>query len=99
MITRQGIDLIANSILNLIDHGEIVIGKEVKKLALYKTSIENNYMKVFLMLDDTMQGEITETKLISKSDEVLMNKADIIQKDTSRGLLIIFSLKIQEVEG
>lgn len=99
MITRQGIDLIANSILNLIDHGEIVIGKEVKKLALYKTSIENNYMKVFLMLDDTMQGEITETKLISKSDKVLMNKADIIQKDTSRGLLIIFSLKIQEVEG
>ena len=99
MITRQGIDLIANSILNLIDHGEIVIGKEVKKLTLYKTSIENNYMKVFLMLDDTMQGEITETKLISKSDEVLMNKADIIQKDTSRGLLIIFSLKIQEVEG
>ena len=99
MITRQGIDLIANSILNLIDHGEIVIGKEVKKLDLYKTSIENNYMKVFLMLDDTVQGEITETKLISKSDEVLMNKADIIQKDTSRGLLIIFSLKIQEVEG
>lgn len=99
MITKQGINLIANSVLNLIDHAEIVIDKETKRLDLYRTSIENNYIKAFIMIDDTINGEITETKLISKSNEVLMNKADIIQKDTSKGLLIIFSLKIQEVEG
>lgn len=99
MITDSGINLIANSILNLIDHGEITIDDKVEKIKLYRTTLENNKVKVFLMLDDGVKGKITETKLISKSNEVLMDKADIIEKDTSRGLLIIFTLKISEVEG
>lgn len=99
MITKQGINIIAKSILNLIDHAELKIDKDIKKLNLYKTSIENNSLKVFLMLDDTFQGKITETKLISKSNEVLIDRAESIEKDTSRGLLIIFNIKISEVEN
>ena len=98
MITEKGLNIIANSILNLIDHAEIKINDEVKKINLYKTNIEKNYLKVFLMLDDTVKGKITETNLISKSNEILMSRSEIIEKDISKGLLIIFSLKINEVD-
>lgn len=98
MITEKGLNIIANSILNLIDHAEIKIDDEVKKLNLYKTSIEKNYLKVFLMLDDTVRGKIKETNLLSKSNEILMSRCEIIDKDISKGLLIIFSIKINEVD-
>lgn len=99
MITDKGINIIANSILTAIDHGEITIDGVVQQLKLYRTTTEKNEIKVFLMLDDSIRGKITETKLISKSNEVLINKSEIIEKDTLRGLLIIFRLKISEVEG
>ena len=99
MITETGINIIANSILNLVDHGEITIDDKPQQLKLYRTTIDKNQVKIFLMLDDSVKGKITETKLVSKANEVLMNKADIIEKDTLKGLLIIFSLKISEVEG
>lgn len=98
MITDIGINLIANSILNLVDHAEIIIDDKPQEFKLYRTTIDKNKVKIFLMLDDSVKGKITETKLVSKSNEVLMHKADIIEKDTLRGLLIIFSLKISEVE-
>lgn len=99
MITDKGINIIANSILTAIDHGEITIDGVVQQLKLYRTTTEKNEIKVFLMLDDSIRGKITETKLISKSNEVLINKSEIIEKDTLRGLLIIFRLKISEVDG
>lgn len=98
MITDIGMNLIANSILNLVDHAKIVIDGKSQQFKLYRTTIDKNKVKILLMLDDSVKGKITETKLVSKSNEVLMDNADIIEKDTLRSLLIIFSLKISEVE-
>ncbi|MGJ0848250.1 hypothetical protein ACR77J_16280 [Tissierella praeacuta] len=97
MITPEGIQEIAKSILDLVDYAEIQIKEETKQLQLYRTSIDVDTLKVFIMLDDTVVGDIKNIKLIGKSGNVLLENPQEIVKNATKGLLVVFSIKVVEV--
>ncbi len=97
MITQEGIQEIAQSILSLVDHAEVKMKEETKQLQLYRTSIQDNTLKVFIMLDDTVVGDIKNIKLIGKSGKVVLDNPQEIVKNATKGLLVVFSIKIVEV--
>jgi succinylglutamate desuccinylase len=97
MITTEGIQEIAQSILDLVDHAEVQMKTETKELQLYKTSIDVDTLKVFIMLDDTVVGDIQNIKLIGKSGNVLLENPQEIIKNATKGLLVVFSIKVVEV--
>ncbi|WP_312908014.1 hypothetical protein [Tissierella praeacuta] len=97
MITPEGIQEIAQSILNLVDYAEVQMKEETKRLQLYKTSIDKDTLKVFIMLDDTVVGDIKNIKLIGKSGNVLLENPQEIVKNATKGLLVVFSIKVVEV--
>ncbi|WMM26650.1 hypothetical protein RBU61_08225 [Tissierella sp. MB52-C2] len=97
MITGEGIQEIAQSILGLVDYAEIQMETETKLLQLYRTSIDNDTLKVFIMLDDTIVGDIQNIKLIGKSGNILLENPQPIVKNATKGLLVVFSIKVVEV--
>lgn len=97
MITPEGIQEIAQSILNLVDYAEVQMKTETKQLQLYRTSIDNDTLKIFIMLDDTIVGDIQNIKLIGKSGNILLENPQDIIKNATKGLLVVFSIKVVEV--
>ena len=97
MITPEGIQEIAQATLDLVDYAEIEMKEETKQLQIYRTSIQDNTLKVFIMLDDTVVGEIQNIKLIGKSGKILLENPQEIIKNATKGLLVVFSIRIVEV--
>lgn len=97
MITDEGIQEIAKSILDLVDYAEVQMKTETKQLQLYRTSIDNDTLKIFIMLDDTIVGDIQNIKLIGKSGNILLENPQDIIKNATKGLLVVFSIKVVEV--
>lgn len=97
MITPDGIQEIAQSILDLVDYAEIELDGQTRQVELYRTSIDKDILKVFIMLDDTIVGEIKNIKLIGKSGKTLLENPQQIIKNATKGLLVVFSIKIVEV--
>ncbi|MBU5312210.1 hypothetical protein KQI38_09240 [Tissierella carlieri] len=99
MITQDGMREITEQILNLVSHGEVVVNNETKQIEVCRTNITENTVKILFMLDDTVKGEITSSRVISKTGKVLLDKAEKITKNVTRGLLLVFSVRLTEVEG
>lgn len=97
MITQEGIREIAQSILDLVDYAEVEMKSETKQLQLYRTSINVDTLKIYVMLDDTVVGDIKNIKLIGKSGKVLLENPQEIIKNATKGLLVVFSIKVVEV--
>lgn len=97
MITEKGKNVIATAIVNLIDHGLVTIGGTEKKIEIYRTTVVDNVLNIFLLLDDTYQGTITKKQLIDKNGNVVMDNSSEIIKDNSRSILIRFKVKVTEV--
>lgn len=97
MITADGIHEIAQSILDLVDYAEIELDGKTKQLQLYRTSIDKDTLKIFIMLDDTIVGDIKNIKLISKSGKILLGNPQEIIKNATKGLLVVFSIRVVEV--
>lgn len=97
MITQIGIQEIAQSILDLVDHAEVQMKESTKQLQLYRTSIDVDTLKIFIMLDDTIVGDIKNIKLIGKSGNILLENPQEIIKNATKGLLVVFLIKVVEV--
>jgi hypothetical protein len=98
LITEAGINKIATLIVNLIKKGQVTVDGVKKDVDLYKTSVDKDTLKIFLLLDDTFTGKIESKNLIDQDGEVIFEDSNVVQKDTTKGLLIVFSVKISEVE-
>ena len=97
MITTIGINKIANLIVGLIKKGQVTVDGVTKDVELYRTSVDNDTLKIFLLLDDTFTGHIENKCLIDQDEEVIFLNSNVVEKDTTKGLLIVFIVKISEV--
>lgn len=98
MITQKGIYKIGSLIQGLVVKGQIKVDEVSKDIPIYRTTIEGDTVKFFLLLDDTITGKIESKQLIDAEGAVIFENSSIVEKDTTRGLLIVFSIKISEVE-
>lgn len=96
MITPEGIQEIAQSILGLISHGTYDLDGETNETVIYKTSIENNLLMVYLYFEDGVSGSLSNFKLISVNDNEFAIKPEIIEKPDTKGLLVRFKFEVRE---
>jgi hypothetical protein len=66
-------------------------------VAIQSTNVVNNILYIYVWLNDTIKGTITDTKLIDKNGDVFAEKADNIVKDMIIGTLITFKMTLTEV--
>ena len=96
LFTEQGILEIGQLILNYLHRCKITVdGKEQEK-EIYKKNIEGNKINIHLMLDDTIVGNIEKISVISIKGTEVLRKIENINKNTDKGLLISFPIKIIE---
>ncbi|OHW62159.1 hypothetical protein EUAN_12280 [Andreesenia angusta] len=96
MITQEGLAEITQAIKDLISHVTIEANSTEQRVEIYKLSTQEGVIKAYVLLDDTFINDVSNIKLISKSNKVLIERPENIQKDISKGLLLFFSLKVME---
>ena len=96
LFTEEGIAEIGQLILDNLSHFLVTVDGKVQEKEIYRKTIDGNEIKVYLMLDSTVVGNIQNVSLVSnKGIEVLHEKVEI-NKGTQKGLLKSFPIKIIE---
>lgn len=99
MITPEGIQEIAEAIAGLV--GEARFFKDGQEITRppFKVTVEKERIRVLIYLDDTDVGKFECFSIMSKSGKILFQKTDSIQKTETEGLIVAFSLRLQEVDA
>ena len=97
MITPEGMQEIAEAIAALVDQGRFYRdGQEINRPP-FRVNVEKERIRVLLYLDDSDVGKFEYFSIMSKSGKVLFQKTDSIEKTEPEGLVVAFSLRLQEV--
>lgn len=97
MITTNGIQKFAKAMANIVSKGTYTVGGVTKDLPIHSTKIEGDTFYINLYLDDTVVGNITNTKLYDYEGTLLADRPDSITKPADKGLLIVYKFKLSEV--
>lgn len=97
MITTAGLNVIANAIKGTIAEGTYTISGVTKTIPLFSTAIAANSLVVQLYLDDSVAGTVTNFKLKGYDGTIIADRPDSVLKTSLKGLLVIFTIVVQEV--
>ncbi len=99
MITPEGMQEIAETIAALVEEARFYKdGQEISRPP-FRINVEKERIRVLIYLDDSDVGRFEYFSIMSKSGKVLFQKTDSIEKTEPEGLVVAFSLRLQEVEG
>jgi hypothetical protein len=100
MITVQGINSIASTIVGLFAQGAYIKdGQQVIVPIFRKEFIEEEAtLKIYLYLTDEDVGTFTGFQILNAEGDVMLDKPDNITKPVSKGLLVAFKISIKEVD-
>lgn len=93
-VTAQGLADIAGFIQGHIATGRYTMDGVTNDIPVYDTKLEGNVLKIFLLFDNTYEGNITQIQLIDKNGNVFDSEPDNIQKIDSKLLLVTFRYTI-----
>lgn len=96
MIKSDGLNLIYNSITSNLLKGQALIGGQFKDVEIQKTEVTSNSVKIFLYLDETYVGQITDYRLITTAGKVFLERSENVTKTNAKGLLVLFEIVLQE---
>jgi hypothetical protein len=96
MIKPDGLNLIYNSITSNLLKGQVLINGQYKDIEIQKTELTSNSVKVFLYLDESYVGQITNYRLITIAGKVFLERSENIAKNNTKGLLVLFEIVLQE---
>lgn len=96
MIKPDGLNLIYNSITSNLLKGQTLINGQYKDVEIQKTELTSNSVKVFLYLDESYIGQITNYRLITIAGKVFLERSENIAKNNTKGLLVLFEIVLQE---
>lgn len=96
MIKTDGLNLIYNSITSNLLKGQACINGQFKDVEIQKTELTSNSVKIFLYLDETYVGQITDYRLITIAGKVFLERSENVTKNNTKGLLVLFEIVLQE---
>ena len=96
MIKTDGLNLIYNSITSNLLKGQALIDGQFKDVEIQKTELTSNSVKIFLYLDETYVGQITDYRLITIAGKVFLERSENVTKNNTKGLLVLFEIVLQE---
>lgn len=95
MITATGRQKDLQRILDNLDHATYTVDGETKTIAFYNTKIENDILNIYLYLNEAVEGNVTNLKVIDKDGDVYISRADSIIKSDLKGVYVAFSYKYE----
>lgn len=96
LITTDGITEAAQAINSIMKHITYELNGQQAIIPITKKEVKDNMILVYGYIDDEVQGNLSEFKLISISGKVFANKVNIIAKPNTKGLLIRFKFILKE---
>ncbi|NMH83258.1 hypothetical protein [Heyndrickxia coagulans] len=96
-VTGSGLIKFKNSLINLLREGRYTLDGKVYSIPIYKTSIDGDNINIYLYLDDTVSGHISQSQLIDRDGEVFDTQAENIDKPSINGLLISFTYNLKKI--
>jgi hypothetical protein len=97
MITQDGINFIYNTLKNGLYKAQVLVNGQYKDVNIQKVEVTTNSIKIFVYVDETVAGQITQYRLITVDGKTFLTRSENITKDNTRGLLTVFEIKLQEV--
>lgn len=97
MIEQKGLAVFNKAIAETITRAVCTISGKDYTLPIHSVTVEGAKFKVNIYLDDTLSGTVQNTKLYDKDNNLLIQRADVVQKPGEKNLLIVFSLELKEV--
>jgi len=99
VISQYGMTQIANRVSTLLAQGAYIKDGQKVTVPVFRKEHSGNTIKVYLYLTDEDVGTFSEFQILDEEGNVILSKPDSIIKDASKGLLIAFEVRIQEVEN
>jgi len=99
VISEYGMAQIANRVSTLLAQGAYIKDGQQITVPIFRKEHSGNTIKVYLYLTDEDAGTFSEFQILDEEGNVILSKPDSIIKDASKGLLIAFEVRIQEVEN
>ncbi|UZH06413.1 hypothetical protein [Heyndrickxia coagulans] len=96
-ITSGGLQKFKQALINLLLEGRYTMNGKTYSTPIFKTSIDGDNVNVYLYLDDSVSGNITQVQLIDRDGAVFDTQTENINKPSINGLLITFTYNLKKV--
>ncbi|NPV89827.1 MAG: hypothetical protein HPY50_03505 [Firmicutes bacterium] len=97
-LTATGITKQLTRLKDSLSHATYLLGGQQRQVDIFKTDINQDVIKIFVYLDDTVSGTVSNISLIDKDGDVVALAAREFVKPESKGLYSVFAYKFVEVE-
>lgn len=97
MITNNFLSKLAAYIDSQITKCQYVLNGEVLDIPIHSKEINGSIVKVNILLDENVEGNITEFKLYDADGQIAKQESCNIIKGRGRGLYKTFSISVNEV--
>lgn len=97
MIEQKGLEVFNKAAAETIKKAVCTISGKDYTLPIHSIRTEGATFYVNIYLDDTVNGTVTNTKLYDGSNNLLIQRADVVSKPAEKALLIVFQIETKEV--
>lgn len=97
-LTPTAIKKLVKMFSESIDHAVCILNGSAYEIGIFRKKITDDTVRIFVFLDDSIEGSITEVHLIDVAgDVVAIGKREFV-KPNYKGLYSIFKYRFSEVE-
>jgi hypothetical protein len=96
-ISSSGLLKVKNALIGLLLRGQYTKNGVVYTTPIFKTSVDGDNINIYLYLDDTVSGNVTQVQLIDRDGEVFDSQPENISKPSINGLLFTFTYALKKV--
>ena len=97
MITQDGVNFLFKALKNGLYTAQVLVNGQWKDIKIQKVEVLTNSIKIYVYIDETITGQITQYRLITYDGKTFLTRNENITKDGTRGLLTLVEIKLQEV--
>jgi len=97
-LTATGIAKQLTRLKDSLSHATYLLNGQQRQANIFKTEINQDVIRVFVYLDDTVSGTVSNISLIDKDGDVVALATREFVKPQSKGLYSVFAYKFVEVE-
>lgn len=71
---------------------------QLKRVSIFKVDVTDNKIKIYVYLDDTVEGAVSDVSLVDKDGDVVAIAKREFTKPKTKGIYTVFSYTFVEVE-
>lgn len=97
MITQDGLNFIFSAIKDGLLQARVLVNGQYQDVDIQQVKLESNSIKIYVYISEQITGQITRYQILLSDGKVFLERSENITKDSTRGLLTLFEIKMQEV--